>query len=371
MFNILYIHHGAGHGGVQNNLARFWTAMDREAFQPHLAYSEEGLLSARAVELGIPHLRLPLPAWRKLIDRLRMGACLKQLAEYGRRHHVRLVVANDFWYAPHAIRAAERMGVPSLVYVRLSDILTEEKIHQYLLPRATGLLVPSHAYARPLLALPETAAKTRVIPNGIDTEYFAPGAALEPVRLPWPGEPLFIVGNTGTISEVKGQETLLSAARLLLDRGVPVRVLLAGGAREELLSALRQRHAALFESGVVHHAQRARDVRAWLSHMHVFAMTSYRESFGLAMAEAMAMGLPVVYAETGGPAEIAHQAGLPYRPGDVDALAAQLQHLHQHPEERAHLGVLARRRIVEHYPLSAQVEATERFYRALLSTPGS
>ncbi|MBE7559290.1 glycosyltransferase family 4 protein [bacterium] len=114
---------------------------------------------------------------------------------------------------------------------------------------------------------------------------------------------------------------------------------------------------------------RAQDVRAWLLRLHVFAMTSRQESFGPAMAEAMAMGVPVVYTKVGGPAEIAHEVGLPFPPGDAAALAAQLEHLYRHPQERTHLGVLARRRIVEHFPLSAQVAATERLYRELLVAP--
>jgi len=119
--NVLYIHHGGGRAGVQNNLARFWSAMDRASFAPHLACQHDGLLTERAAELGLPVLKLKLPAWRKLWQRLGMRGCVRRLADYCRAEHIRLVVANDFWFAPHAILAAGQAGVPSLVYVRLSD----------------------------------------------------------------------------------------------------------------------------------------------------------------------------------------------------------------------------------------------------------
>lgn len=68
------------------------------------------------------------------------------------------------------------------------------------------------------------------------------------------------------------------------------------------------------------------------------------EPFGMALIEAMALGLPVVAPATAGPAEIVEDGvtGLLYTPGDESEAAAHITRLLDAPGERARMGAAAR-----------------------------
>jgi glycosyltransferase involved in cell wall biosynthesis len=81
----------------------------------------------------------------------------------------------------------------------------------------------------------------------------------------------------------------------------------------------------------------------------VFAMPSVDEAFGVAYVEAMAAGIPAIGAAgEPGPAEIGDGL-LRVPPGDVEALAAALRELLDHPQWRREVGQQARRTVLERF----------------------
>ncbi len=84
--------------------------------------------------------------------------------------------------------------------------------------------------------------------------------------------------------------------------------------------------------------------------------TADREPFGIALAEALASGVPVVAPAAAGPAEIVDEScGRLFRPGDADAAAAALAEVLEHESV---LAAGARRRAEERFDLE---RARERF----------
>src|SRR5262249_22679124 len=76
---------------------------------------------------------------------------------------------------------------------------------------------------------------------------------------------------------------------------------------------------------------------------HLFVLPSRFEGYGMAYAEAIAHGLPVVCTSAGAiPQTVPPGAGVLVPPDNVEALAAPLQQLISKPEERERLAASAR-----------------------------
>jgi glycosyltransferase involved in cell wall biosynthesis len=98
----------------------------------------------------------------------------------------------------------------------------------------------------------------------------------------------------------------------------------------------------------------------------VFAMPSVDEAFGVAYVEAMAAGIPAIGAAgEPGPEEIGDGL-LRVPPGDVEALAATLRELLEHPEWRAEVGRRARRTVEERFTWERCGAATVAAYEEAL-----
>lgn len=145
------------------------------------------------------------------------------------------------------------------------------------------------------------------IPNGVDLGKFNPAAVPASINLPHP-----IVLNVGAMEPIKRQETLIQAAEK-----TNASVLLVGqGSRYEYLSQLGQRRLpgrfAIMQN--VPLAQMPSIYRA----CDLFAYpSSYWESFGIAMVEAMACGLPVLATDDPIRREIVGPAGDYVDPEDI------------------------------------------------------
>ena len=85
-------------------------------------------------------------------------------------------------------------------------------------------------------------------------------------------------------------------------------------------------------------------VASWYDRADLFLLATMRETYGMAVAEALARGLPVVSTRTGAIADLVQEgAGLLVPPGDVDALSQALSRVLGDAALRAHLAAGARR----------------------------
>jgi glycosyltransferase involved in cell wall biosynthesis len=192
---------------------------------------------------------------------------------------VRAVVATEHSLCDGMIegRRADRAGVRALY-------LAAER-----LGRMTVAVSPTVAAQLSAWGVPRR--RLTVIPNGIDAAAFAfDPDARDRVRARLglaPGTP--VVGSVGRLAAPKHAERLLEAVAGL--DGVTL-VLVGDG---ESRAGLERRARELGIAGRVVFTGESRDVRAMYSAFDVFATASPRETFGLAVLEALAAGLPSVY----------------------------------------------------------------------------
>jgi len=105
----------------------------------------------------------------------------------------------------------------------------------------------------------------------------------------------------------------------------------------------------------------------------VVACPSRREGFGVACAEAMAHGRPVVASAVGGLLDLVEdeRTGLLVPPGDVAALRAALERLLGDRDLRSRLGAAARARAAERLAWDRVTDATVDAYRTVIAAAAS
>jgi glycosyltransferase involved in cell wall biosynthesis len=106
-------------------------------------------------------------------------------------------------------------------------------------------------------------------------------------------------------------------------------------------------------------------------HAEIFVLASYTENFGNAVAEAMAMGCPVVITPEVGIAQLVRESGAGLvSDGEPSALARTINALHLNEPQRRKLGSMGRRAAMERLSWEGVAERMEAQYMNILRTTG-
>ena len=185
------------------------------------------------------------------------------------------------------------------------------------------------------------------------------------------GEEDVLLALVGRINRWKGQRLFLSAAEILLGKGVKgVVFCIVGGPpqgqeyfRDELQAAV----AASPDRACIHLLDYMEKIRVvWDSCDIAVVPSTEPEPFGMVALEAMASAKPVVAARHGGLAEIVlhNETGLLFEPNDAQALAAALARLINDKALRESMGAAGRMRFERYFSLSRYVSSFERLYES-------
>ncbi|MBE7181552.1 MAG: glycosyltransferase [Terriglobus roseus] len=177
-----------------------------------------------------------------------------------------------------------------------------------------------------------------------------------------------VIVTVGNLRRVKGQDTLLEAAAIVLQKHPEARFLVAGESLEaEFYDNLQRRVLELGVGEHFHFLGGVPEPQALLREASIFVLPSRSEGFSNAIVEAMAAGLPVVATTVGGNAEavVDGVTGLLVPPEQPEALAAALLTLIGDPERSSAMGAAARARAAEVFSEEAMLQGlTHAFSRA-------
>jgi glycosyltransferase involved in cell wall biosynthesis len=230
------------------------------------------------------------------------------------------------------------------------------------------VIVFSELQAEVLVRLGVRRERLAVIPNGVDTDTWAPAgpggeADLAQLRLRVGGRRVFLY--MGRVATEKNVEALLKAWRLVRPQGCVLVIVGDGPLRSSLQSGS--------EPDVIwwgYEASRARRV-ALLQLAEVFLLPSLVEGLSLALLEAMACGTACVATDAGADGEVLEGgAGIVISTqGVTTQLRTLLPVLRDQPVLTAELGRRARQRALERYTLTGNIDALERLYGELCPQP--
>lgn len=280
---------------------------------------EDGLPTVRRRGWNPPGAKLR----RRVFVRQVQGLVKRYMDEFGRPDLVHAHAAR--WAGVAAAQVRRELRIPYVVTEHSTavaggdlDPLDRQGLREAYRDAASVLSV-SHALADSLVEFVDP-DKVHVVPNVVDTEFFS----LPPS--PRSHEPFTFV-TVAALRRKKGLDVLLEAFRAAFgSRKADVRLRIAGdGPQAEELEDLR--HSLGLEGRVELLGRLSREgVRRELWRANVGVLPSRLETFGVAVIEAMATGLPVVATSSGGPEEIVTtETGWVVPPDDSRALASALE----------------------------------------------
>jgi glycosyltransferase involved in cell wall biosynthesis len=204
--------------------------------------------------------------------------------------------------------------------------------------------------------------------KGLDAHVVYPAVDPDPppVEPPWPPGDAPVIGYVGRIEPRKGVIDLVRAAPRLHEALPAARVVLVGDDDFDVDARYR---ASVLESGEIEHYGWIEGAASLMRHLDVLVLPAHSEPAGTVLAEAMAIGTPVVATRVDGLAEVVQDgvSGLLVEPGDPDALGVAILRV---LERRGDMGAAAARSARRFYT-GAHVDAIERLLLAADEDAGS
>jgi L-malate glycosyltransferase len=199
-----------------------------------------------------------------------------------------------------------------------------------------------------------------ITPFGIDTSLFSPSSHTRGC------DEYITIGIIKALEKIYGIDILLDAFALLKDCYTNTKLLIIGNGSEK--ESLKQQAIDLgiidrveILPAIPHDA-----VPTYLHKIDIFVMPSRQESFGVAVLEASACGIPVIASNVGGLPEVVADklTGLLVPPNNPASLAEKLSQLIESPELRKSMGESGINFVKKNYEWSDSVKKMSDIYQS-------
>ncbi|MCL4499937.1 MAG: glycosyltransferase [Chloroflexi bacterium] len=352
MHKILYVIRPVA-GGMREHLALLVKHLDRDAFETQAVIPDDALLGERLRKSGCEKVWVcgdvgsirPLSVFRS-------ARMVRRLAK---RIGVGLVHTHGYRTALGAGLGARLAGVPHVVTIHTE--LGSQKD-----PGVFGRFAQSVVSVLSDRVIVVTEAimgsfaerKVRLVENGVELGSFNPARSNEPRN----------VGFIGRLAPEKGADLFLEAAALLSKRvaGVHFVIVGEGSLREEL----GRKAEGLGIANVTEFTGFIDGARRVMESLDVLVLPSRSEAQPMVLLEALADGLPVVATDVGGVRRLLDGCGVIVPPGDVEAIASEVERLLSSAGEAGLMAMKGRKRIEERYSAEMMVQNTSAIYREVL-----
>lgn len=220
--------------------------------------------------------------------------------------------------------------------------------------------------------------KVEVIPSAVNTDIFQPVSQLEARRTTGLDSEDLLVVYVGRMLPRKDVRNVVRGIALLVQRGLPVKLLLVGGETPEpdpkVTPEIGKLQRLADDLGIADRLlfvgkRQPAVLRNYYSAGDVAVTTPRYEPFGLTPLEGMACGKPVVASAVGGITYTIEDGVTGYLvpPGDAEALTFRLGELLKQPKLRQQMGKAGRKRVEQKFTWKIVAERTASLYQRVLS----
>lgn len=191
----------------------------------------------------------------------------------------------------------------------------------------------------------------KVIYNGIDSNFFYPDSSYKTKKK----VRVFFSGN---LSKRKGAHWLPAIAKKL-NKNITIHY--TSGLQDK---GIIKPQPNMIPTGNIAYT----DMPEYYRQMDILIMPTVREGFGLAIAEAMACGLPIVASNCSAIPELVddYKGGFLCPVGDVNAFAEKINILADSPKKRKEMGDYNRAKVEKLFPLAKMVKEYKKLFEETL-----
>lgn len=278
------------------------------------------------------------------------------------------VIYSQTIVSPWGAFCAERLGIPHAVAAREYGELDQRFIFALGFDRSMKALYESSEAVfcvtedvRLTLFGPYTQSKADVVYSGVAIPSH--GAELSTNTINQHLELLtnhkFKIGIFASVAPGKGQLDLIRACIFLAKRGRQITCYIAGHVGDKSYQTEIQHE--IDSSGFADLFVKVGFVEspyALMSQMDVIVSCSVLEALGRTLIEALILGVPIIYANTGGSSEIFHDGehGLAYEPGNYSTLASLIENIIENPDASKARTAQGAKHIAENFSTDAYIE---------------
>jgi glycosyltransferase involved in cell wall biosynthesis len=384
---VLFVSHTAVVSGAERSLLDLLAGLP-ETVQPLLA-TPPGQLQELAHERGVATTAIKGTAGSLRVHPLHTPKALSEMAiaawqvrRAAARHRAEVVHANSI-RGGIVLALAGLRGRARIVHVR--DCLPPGRVSAAtlrLLAATATAIVANSAYTAASVRARAPAARVEVVHNAVDLQRFDPAKldrASARARLGEAGGRRLLLGVVAQLSPWKGQDTAIEALGALQREGIDAQLLLIGAAKfvaratrfdnEAYVSALHELAAREGVAERVSWLGEREDVPELMRALDVLLLPSWEEPFGRAVIEAMALEVPVIATDVGGPREIVREGreGLLLPPREPAGWARAIARLAGDPELAARMGRAGRERAQEEFTIERHARATLDVYERAIA----
>jgi glycosyltransferase involved in cell wall biosynthesis len=187
--------------------------------------------------------------------------------------------------------------------------------------------------------------KLRLMPRGVDHNFFHPNRRQADFWRNHGLDERIVFLYVGRVSKEKNVERLLDVFLQLREHGIPAGLAIVGDGPERERLQERYQHPSILFTGFLG----GRRLATAYASADVFVFPSTTDTFGNAVLEAQASGLPAIVSDRGGPAEIVacHESGVVVEVEQSGALSGAMYDLVAQPWLRYELRERAIRNAAE------------------------
>ena len=365
-------------GGSEQVVLDHLRCLDRSRYEPVLVSLRPGDIVEAAQRMAVKVYALHSHKTRELN---RVAQAIAQLSAIMKREKIDLVFANQGSMLLYCGLAAAPLRTPVIwmVYDPLKGsgaferafVMAQQRI------RPSWLISISEETLRSYLgAYPKIGNRHSVIVPGTDPEFLEAGAdgrrARQALQI-LEGAPIF--ATIARLQSSKGHLHLIAAIPHVLERFPNARFIIVGDTqfsiepeyKASILQAIKDAgvEIAVRMTGYVSDEQKRDILAAATAVVHPATW----EPFGIAIIEGMAVGKPIVAAESTGASRIVEDGRTGYLVAleDSEALAQAMLKILDNPEAASAMGCVGRQRVQAHFHVRQMVRAAEDVFDSVLA----